>query len=184
MQSALKTKIKNLKKDANHLKIAQFSKRQRINIEKRERKTKNEKKSNNNNKYFFNFYFCLQKSLYFVKNVFGKTQFTLLHFYYSFFTRQVIRNTVIKHQLPYRYTLVFQTRYFDPKYLARYFNVDFDSNGVLFLFLCFTQVPSILEKNRNTFLRKVFSSPHSSDWITYCRIVFQTMYISKICTQP
>ena len=41
------------------LKIAWHSKRQKKNIEKRERKTKNKKKSYNNDKYFFTFtLFC------------------------------------------------------------------------------------------------------------------------------
>ena len=37
--------------------MVDISKRQGKNIEKRERKTKNEKQSNNNNKYFFTFAF-------------------------------------------------------------------------------------------------------------------------------
>ena len=48
----LKTK-KNLKKDASHIKIAGHSNRQKKNIEKREKKTKNEKKSNYIVKQFF-----------------------------------------------------------------------------------------------------------------------------------
>ena len=48
---------KNLKKDRHHLKIALYSKRQKKNIEKREKNKKNKKKSNNNNKYLFTFTF-------------------------------------------------------------------------------------------------------------------------------
>ena len=48
-----------------------------------------------------------------------------------FLVQQDIQNEAMKHQRPYRYALVFQMSYFDPKYLAiRYFNVGFDSNGL------------------------------------------------------
>ena len=43
---------------------------------------------------------------------------TLLHLYYGFFTWQIIKNAVVKHQLPFRYALVLQTAYFDLKYLV------------------------------------------------------------------
>ena len=43
---------------------------------------------------------------------------TLLHFYYGFFTWQIIKNAVVKHQLPFRYALVLQTAYFDLKHLV------------------------------------------------------------------
>ena len=42
MHSAFLKNKKNLKKDVSHLKIASHSKSQKRNIEKRERKTKNE----------------------------------------------------------------------------------------------------------------------------------------------
>ena len=58
---SLKTKKYVFKKDASHLKIPLHSKRHKKNIEKRERKIKDEKKSINNNKYFFNFIFFVRK---------------------------------------------------------------------------------------------------------------------------
>ena len=49
---SLKTKKKNIKKDASYLKIPRNSKEQKKNIEKRRRKTKNQKKSSNNNIFY------------------------------------------------------------------------------------------------------------------------------------
>ena len=54
-----------------------------------------------------------------------------------------------QHQHPYRYSLVLQTPYFNPKYLtihqaARYFNADFDNNG---LFLSSVYVSDIIHSN-------------------------------------
>ena len=47
-----------------------------------------------------------------------------------------IGNAVTKHQRTYRYSLVLQTPYIDPKYLAiKYFNAYFDGNELLFPFL-------------------------------------------------
>ena len=66
LQSALlknKTK-KNLTKDTSYLKIAWHSKRQKKNIEKGERKTKNEKQSNSNNKYFILLLFHIGKFIF------------------------------------------------------------------------------------------------------------------------
>ena len=102
--SSYKRERNLLKKDANHLKIAWHSKRQKKNIEKGERKTKTEKKSNNSTKSFFNFTFSYKKTYILLQNIFGKTY--LLHLHYSYFTWQVIQNAVTKHQSPYRYALV------------------------------------------------------------------------------
>ena len=87
-------------------------------IETRGRKTKNERKSKNNNKHFFTFTFSYRKNYILLQNIFGKPQFILLRMYYSFFAWQFIGNAIIKHQRPYRYALVLQTSYFNPKYLA------------------------------------------------------------------
>ena len=57
----LKNEKKLSKEDANHLKIAWHSKKQKKSIEKIEIKTKNEKKPNNNNIYFFTFTFSYRK---------------------------------------------------------------------------------------------------------------------------
>ena len=75
MQSALfKNKENNLKKDASNLKINLHSKRQKKNIEKIERKMKNEKKSNcKNNKYLFVFTILYVKICILFENIFGKT---------------------------------------------------------------------------------------------------------------
>ena len=65
----LKTKKYHLKKDANHLKIAWYSKREKKNIEKRERKTitKNEKKSATI--ICFYVYFLYRKIYFFRKHI-------------------------------------------------------------------------------------------------------------------
>ena len=54
-------------------------------LKKRERKTRNEKQSNNGNKFFFLLLLFLRMNLYFVKNIFGKTYFLLLHLYWNCF---------------------------------------------------------------------------------------------------
>ena len=56
-------------------KIVSHSKRQRMNIEKRERKAKNERKSNNSNTIFFIFFytFLYRKIYVLLENIFGKT---------------------------------------------------------------------------------------------------------------
>ena len=67
LQSTLLKNEKNLlKKDANQLKIAWDNKRQKKDIEKRERKTRNEKKSNNDNKYFWNIFLSIWKYLVYI----------------------------------------------------------------------------------------------------------------------
>ena len=68
----LKNEKKSSPKDAIHLKIAWHSKRQKKNVEKRERETKSQKKSNNNNKYFFTFTFLYWKIYILLVNT-GKT---------------------------------------------------------------------------------------------------------------
>ena len=70
-----------------------------------------------------------------------------------------------------------------PKILEQtgYFNVDFESNGFLFLpylFLVISEKTFNLEKKH--LLSKIFCSPCKSNWIN--GIIFQTMYISKIRT--
>ena len=62
-----------LKKYASHLKSDSHSKRQNKNIERKERKTKNEKKSNSNNKYFFTFSLLFRKSYMLSENIFERT---------------------------------------------------------------------------------------------------------------
>ena len=56
-------------------KIVSHSKRQMMNIEKRERKAKNERKSNNSNTIFFIFFytFLYRKIYVLLENIFGKT---------------------------------------------------------------------------------------------------------------
>ena len=56
-------------------KIVSHSKRQAMNIEKRERKAKNERKSNNSNTIFFIFFytFLYRKIYVLLENIFGKT---------------------------------------------------------------------------------------------------------------
>ena len=44
---------------------------------------------------------------------------------------------------------------------TRYFNVDFDSNGLLFVFYVFSRGTFNLEKNKKHLLRKMFGSPHT-----------------------
>ena len=67
-----------------------------------------------------------------------------------------IGNAVTKHQRTYRYALVLQTPYIDPKYLAiKYFNAYFDGNELLFPFLYFTEQPSVSIKTK-AFIRRNF----------------------------
>ena len=114
-------------------------------IEKRKIKSKN-------NKYFFTFTFLYGK-IYILcyKIIFGKTLFILLHLCYSFFTWSVIGNLAIKHQSPYKYMHRFCRRSNSTQNTwqqTRYFNVDFDSNG-LFLFYIFQRSTHNLEKNKS-----------------------------------
>ena len=78
--------------------------------------------------------------------------------------------------------MVLKTSYFDPKHLARYFEVDFDSNE-LFSHI-FQRSAFKLQKEQNHLLRKNFGSPHTRNQSTYSRIAFQTMYALKIYTEP
>ena len=92
-------------------------KRKKKNIEKGEKKTTNEKSQQQLT--FSYCYFFIQKNFYFVrKHIWKNVCFILLHMYYNFSLQQVIGNAVIKHQRSYRYSLVLQTPYFDPKYLV------------------------------------------------------------------
>ena len=113
--------------------------------------------------------------------------------YYGFFKWQVIGNAVIKHQCPYQYVLVLQMPYFHPKCLAmdRYFNIDFDSNGLLFLFHIFESSAFNLSKNKSisieksrALVRKVFGSPYTINQIYLLQnwfsnyVYFKDMYIT------
>ena len=53
---------------------------------------------------------------------------------------------------------------------TRFFNVDFDSNGLLFLFYIFQRSPFNLENK--VFVRENFGSPHRSNWIYLLRNCF------------
>ena len=147
-------------------------------IEKRKIKSKN-------NKYFFTFTFLYGK-IYILcyKIIFGKTLFILLHLRYSFFTWPVIGNLAIKHQSPYKYMQRFCRRSNSTQNTwqqTRYFNVDFDSNG-LFLFYILEKYLQF-RKDQKHLLEKMFGSPHTSNRIYfYCSIVFKRMYSSKTCT--
>ena len=98
-------KKKNLKKDASHLKVDWHNKRQKKNIEKRERKTKSEKKSKNSNKYFFTFTFYIEKFI-FCQKIYLKKLSLYCYIYISFFAWQVIGTAEIKHKRRYRCELV------------------------------------------------------------------------------
>ena len=71
--AGLSLKTKKSQKWCSHLKIAWHSKRQKKNIEKREKETNNEKKANNNKKSFFTFTFLYRKIYILLENIFGKT---------------------------------------------------------------------------------------------------------------
>ena len=71
-----------------------------------------------------------------------------------------IGNAVTKHQRTYRYALVLQTPYIDPKYLAiKYFNAYFDGNELLFPFLYFTEQPPVSIKTKAFIRRNVWFTP-------------------------
>ena len=104
----------------------------------------------------------------------------MLHLHYSFFTWQVIGNAIIKQQRPYKYALVLWTPYFDPKNSTQtsYFNVDFDVNGLLFLFLYFKEVPSIQQKT-SVSQGKFFVHPIQVAVCIYCGIGFSNYVYLK-----
>ena len=73
MKIALLKNDKKSQKRCKPPKKALHIERQEKNIEKRERKTKNERKSNSENKYFFPFTFLKGRIYILLENIFGKT---------------------------------------------------------------------------------------------------------------
>ena len=135
---------------------------------KRERKTKNEKKSNNNilSKYFFTF--LIMKIYIFLESVLGKTY--IVTFVLQLFRLAVIGNALIKHQRPYRHHWSCSRRTSTQNIWQKigYFNVDFDSNRLLFLFYIIQRsIFNLQKKNKKQkhLLRKSFGSPYTSNWI-------------------
>ena len=141
------------------------------------------KESSSNNKYFFTLTFLCRRIHILLENIFGKTQFILLHLYYIFFVWQVIRSVVIKHQRPYRYALVFRRSISTQNtwQQTRYFKVYFESNGLIFLFHIYISHRSTfnLEKNKIICSGKFLVQPIQETGYTDCRTVFQTMHISQ-----
>ena len=106
----------------------------------------------------FTFTFFIQKRIYLVIKHIWKTQPILLHLYCTFFMWQVMAlfshvNAVITQQRPYRYVLVLQRPYFNPKYLA--------TDQVI-------QRSTVnLEKKKKYLSGKIFGSLHTSNWIYF-----------------
>ena len=142
---SLKKKKKILKKDASYLKIAWHSKRQKKNIEKRERKTENEKTSNNN-KYFFTLTFYIE-NLYFVRKHIWKNLVYIVTFVLQFpcvadYWKCSNKTTPIQICIG-RVDAVHRHKILGNKLGI---NVGFDSNGLFLFFLYFREVPSIRKK--------------------------------------
>ena len=121
----------------------------------------------------FTFTFFIQKRIYLVIKHIWKTQPILLHLYCTFFMWQVMAlfshvNAVITQQRPYRYVLVLQRPYFNPKYLA--------TDQVI-------QRSTVnLERKKSICQGKFLVPSIQVTGSTSCGIVFQTMYTSMICT--
>ena len=147
---------------------------------------KNEKKSNNNNKYFFTLTFLYRRNYILLGNIFGKTQFILLHLFDSFLTWQIIGNTVRKHQYPLRYELVSQTPCVGC--IFRQIQIDLDSNGQIqiaidyFFFFISEKYLQFRKKKKRIYQRQFFVHSIQVTGSTYCEIVCQTMYTSRTCT--
>ena len=147
---------------------------------------KNEKKSNNNNKYFFTLTFLYRRNYILLGNIFGKTQFILLHLFDSFLTWQIIGNTVRKHQYPLRYELVSQTPCVGC--IFRQIQIDLDSNGQIqiaidyFFFFISEKYLQFRKKKKRIYQRQFFVHSIQVTASTYSEIVFQTMYTSRTCT--
>ena len=83
--------------------------------------------------------------------------------YYSFFVWHVIKTAIIKHQHPDIHSSCRRrTSTQNTWQQTRYFNVDFDSNGLLFLVLYFREVP-LFRKKQKHLLKKIFGSTHTSN---------------------
>ena len=91
--------LKTTQKRCKPTKICWHSKRQKKNIEKRERKTKYETRS-------ATFFFFLLLQFYAEKNIWINLVFTVAYVLQIFFTWQVIGNAIVKYQRSYRYALV------------------------------------------------------------------------------
>ena len=147
---------------------------------------KNEKKSNNNNKYLFTLTFLYRRNYILLGNIFGKTQFILLHLFDSFLTWQIIGNTVRKHQYPLRYELVSQTPCVGC--IFRQIQIDLDSNGQIqiaidyFFFFISEKYLQFRKKKKRIYQRQFFVHSIQVTGSTYSEIVFQTMYTSRTCT--
>ena len=125
----LKKEKKNFsKKDSSHLKIAWHSQIQKKSIEKKRKKNEKREKFKQQQKMFFYFFLW--------ENIFCKLILYFLHLYYSFFVwwlleiEQSNTNARIDMHCSYRRSTSNQNTWQQ----TRYFNVDFDSNGLLFLF--------------------------------------------------
>ena len=96
----------NLKKDRHHLKIALYSKRQKKNIEKREKKTRKIRKSQTTtiNIFLLLLFLCI-KNIFYRKHIW---EICLCYICIEVFSRgRLLRvQSVIKHQRLCRYALV------------------------------------------------------------------------------
>ena len=141
----------------------------RKTLKKRERR---KKKSNNNNKYFFTFTY--RKIIFCQKAHSEKLTFSLYCYICIrvFFAQQIIGNAVIKLQRTYRYAVTCRRRTLTQNTCqqTRYFNV---AMNCYYFFDIFQR--STFNSNFLIHLIEVTESP-------YFGIVFQSIYISKICS--
>ena len=110
--------------------------------------------------FFFLFLlFCIEKFI-FCRNISKKTQFMLLHLYCSF-----------SHLAGYWKCSKRRTSTQNTWQQTRYFNIDFDSNELLFLFYISEKYLKLKKKQKHLFGR-IFGSPHTSNLIYILRNCF------------
>ena len=98
---------------------------------------KNEKKWNSSNKFFFAFTFVYRNIYIFVRKLIWKSLVYIVTFVLQFFH---MANAVNEAPTP----IDFADALLRPEILGnRLYNVDFDCNGLFFIFLFFREVPSI-----------------------------------------
>ena len=117
---------------------------------------------------FFAFTFYIRNVYALLENIFGKTQFILLHLSYSFFTWQVNGNAVIKHQRPYR-CIGLGYAVLRPKILLDnrlgILTQIMIAMGYFFLLLYILEKYLQLRKKQKHLLRKIFGSHYTSNRI-------------------
>ena len=126
--------------------------------------------------------FYIGKFIFCQKIYIWKTQFVLLHLHYRFFTQQVIGNAVTP--TPIQIFIGFVDAILRSKILGNRLGILTQILIAMdyFFFFMFQIITFNLEKNKSICKGKFLIHPIQVTGSTYCGIVFQTMYTSKICT--